>query len=70
MNNKDSATALTQALEEMKHEQGYCFSFDKINLTELGRRTGISRKKLQKERNRHEQTGLPGARRNALLRYV
>lgn len=42
MNNKDSATALTQALEEMKHEQGYCFSFDKINLTELGRRTGIS----------------------------
>lgn len=48
MNNNDSATKLTQVLEEMKREQGDSFSFDKINLAELGRRTGISRKKLRR----------------------
>lgn len=47
MNNNDSATKLTQVLEEMKREQGDSFSLDKINLTELGRRTGLSRKKLR-----------------------
>ena len=48
MNNNDSATKLTQALEEMKREQGERFSLDKINLSELSRRTGISRKKLRR----------------------
>ncbi len=48
MNNDDSATKLTQVLEEMKREQGDSFSLDKINLAELGRRTGISRKKLRR----------------------
>ena len=48
MNNNDSASKLTQVLEEMKREQGDSFSLDKINLTELGRRTGISRKKLRR----------------------
>ena len=48
MNNNDSASKLTQALEEMKREQGDRFSLDKINLAELSRRTGISRKKLRR----------------------
>ena len=48
MNNNDSATILTQVLEEMKREQGDSFSLDKVNLAELGRRTGISRKKLRR----------------------
>lgn len=42
MNNNDSATILTQVLEEMKREQGDRFSLDRINLAELSRRTGIS----------------------------
>ena len=48
MNNRnDSASILTQVLEEMKIEQGDNFSLDKINLAELERRTGISRGKLR-----------------------
>ena len=37
-----------QAIEEMKVEQGEHFSFEKLNLAELGRRTGVSRKKLRR----------------------
>ena len=48
MNNNDSATILTQVLEDMKQEQGNSFSLDKVNLAELSRRTGISRKKLRR----------------------
>jgi len=48
MNNcNDSASILTQALEELKMEQGENFSLDKINLSELERRTGIPRGKLR-----------------------
>lgn len=47
-NNNDSATILTQVLEEMKQEQGDSFSLEKINLAELSRRTGIPRKKLRR----------------------
>ena len=39
---------ITQAIEEMKHEQGKDFSLDKINLAELQRRTGLSRAKLRR----------------------
>ena len=39
---------ISQAIEEMKLEQGNHFSLEKINLTELERRTGISRAKLRR----------------------
>ncbi len=37
-----------QAIEEMKVELGDRFSLAKLNLAELGRRTGVSRKKLRR----------------------
>ena len=43
----DSMTILTQVLEEMKQEKGNEFDLRKVNLAELERRTGISRKKLR-----------------------
>ena len=39
---------ITQALEEMKSEQGNSFQLEKVNLSELERRTGISRSKLRR----------------------
>jgi transposase len=39
---------ISQAIEEMKSEQGNNFSLERINLTELERRTGISRAKLRR----------------------
>ena len=39
---------ISQAIEEMKSEQGNNFSLDKINLAELERRTGVSRSKLRR----------------------
>ena len=39
---------ITQAIEEMKSEQGNNFSLERINLAELERRTGISRAKLRR----------------------
>ena len=41
---------ISQAIEEMKSEQGNNFSLEKINLAELERRTGISRAKLRGSR--------------------
>ena len=38
---------IAQALQQLKTEQGDKFSPDKVNLAELSRRTGISRKKLR-----------------------
>ena len=63
MDYNDSASRLTQALEEMKKEQGDRFSLEKVNLAELGRRTGISRKKLRRLKAngfRMEPHGLTG----------
>ena len=40
--------AVAQAIQEMQIEQGNGFSLEKINLAELGRRTGISRHKLRR----------------------
>ena len=39
---------ISQAIEEMKLEQGNHFSLEKINLAELERQTGISRAKLRR----------------------
>ena len=39
---------ITQALEEMKSEQGNSFRLEEVNLSELERRTGISRAKLRR----------------------
>ena len=39
---------ISQAIEEMKSEQGNNFYLDKINLAELGRRTGVSKSKLRR----------------------
>ena len=39
---------ITQALEEMKSEQGDSFRLEEVNLSELERRTGISRAKLRR----------------------
>lgn len=44
----DLQEILTQAIEQMKSEEGDSFSLDHINLAELGRRTGISRSKLRR----------------------
>lgn len=41
---------ITHAIQQMKAEQGDKFSMEKINLSELSRRTGISRKKLRNAR--------------------
>ena len=42
--NSDSMQILSQVLEEMKEEQGKSFVLNQVNLSELQRRTGISRK--------------------------
>lgn len=41
-------TIVSQALEEMKAEQGENFSLAAVNLAELQRRTGISRSRLRR----------------------
>lgn len=44
----DLQTTITHALQEMKAEAGDSFDITKVNLAELERRTGISRKRLRK----------------------
>lgn len=44
----DLIDIISQAIEEMKSEQGNNFSPERINLAELERRTGISRAKLRR----------------------
>ena len=46
---------ITQAIEEMKEEQGDSFSLETINLAELERRTGVSRARLRKLKKNHFQ---------------
>ena len=43
MNSEDFLVIVTQALEAMKEEAGDAFDIEKVNLAELGRRTGLSR---------------------------
>lgn len=40
----DLNAILAQALEEIKRQEGENFNLDKVNLSELGRMTGISRR--------------------------
>ena len=47
-NRNDLQEILTQALNEMKEESGEKFNINKVNLAELERRTGISRRKLRR----------------------
>ena len=44
----DLVQIVTQAIEEIKSEQGSVFSMEKNNLAELERRTGISRARLRR----------------------
>ena len=46
MTHNDLKRTITQALDEMKKEQGDTFDLKEINLAELERQTGISRAKL------------------------
>jgi len=41
-------TIVSQALQEIKEEQGAAFNIEAVNLAELQRRTGLSRSKLRK----------------------
>mgnify|MGYP002624208299 FL=1 len=69
----DLQTTISQVLHEMEVEAGEKFDISKVNLAELGRRTGISRKKLRNLRKngflvkphalkgkKHEETKLTG----------
>ena len=44
----DLSLIVAQAIEEIKDEQGERFSLERINLAELGRRTGLSRARLRR----------------------
>lgn len=44
----DLSLIVAQAIEEIKDEQGTAFSVEKINLADLGRRTGLSRSRLRR----------------------
>ena len=48
MTRNDFKENISQAIDEMKKEQGDSFDLSKINLAELERRTGISRSKLRR----------------------
>lgn len=47
-NRNDLQVRITQALEEIKAEKGDHFDLSKVNLADMERRTGVSRKKLRK----------------------
>ena len=44
----DLQTTISQAIQEMEVEAGKKLTPNEVNLAELGRRTGITRKKLRK----------------------
>lgn len=51
---------VAEAIKQMMAEQGDKFSLEKINLADLGRRTGISRAKLRRMKLMMEvNTALP-----------
>ena len=45
---KQEEDRITQAIEEMKAETGNSFSMEKLNLSELERRCGVSRARLRR----------------------
>ena len=70
MNKKESndlQATISQAIQEMKKEAGDAFDLDKINLAELQRRTGISRKRLRNLKKNGfvvKQHGLSGIKKD------
>ena len=46
-NSNDLQEIVTQALEEIKESQGKNFDINKVNLAEMARKTGLSRRKLR-----------------------
>ena len=46
-NSNDLQEIVTQALEEIKEVQGKNFDINKVNLAEMQRKTGLSRRKLR-----------------------
>ena len=74
-NDKLDEARITQAVEEMKAEVGDGFSLEKVNLAELGRRSGVSRMRLRRlkqnnfEFKLHGNTGKASAR-NGLVGFT
>ena len=71
-NGNGSVLSIAQAIEEMKLEQGAEFSLERVNLAELGRRTGISRSRLRTlKKNGFKETRKSGTgvRPTKLSRY-
>ena len=66
---KQEEERITQAIEEMKSEAGSGFSLEKLNLSELERRCGVSRMRLRRlkknnfEFKPHGNTGKPSPQR-------
>ena len=48
MKQNDREEIIARALEDIKSEQGHDIQFDDLNLSELARRTGLSRQVLRK----------------------
>ena len=67
---KQEEARITDAIEAMKAEAGESFSLEKLNLSELERRRGISRMRLRRlkknnfEFKPHGNTGKPSPNRN------
>lgn len=69
-NSNGLQSIITQAIEEMKSEQGDKFDLNKINLAELGRRTGLTRAQLRRlKKNGFQVTphALTGRRADATI---
>lgn len=59
---------IAQALEEMKSEQGSSFRLEKVNLSELQRRTGISRSRLRRlQKNGFQEESKRKKKRKSIL---
>ena len=59
---------IAQALEEMKSEQGSSFRLEEVNLSELQRRTGISRSRLrQLQKNGFQEESKRKKKRKSIL---
>lgn len=66
----DLTEIIAQVLNEMKSEQGNSFSLEKVNLSELERRTGITRGKLRRIKDNgfvDKPHGLSGRKANATV---
>ena len=59
---------IAQALEEMKSEQGSSFRLEEVNLSELQRRTGISRSRLRRlQKNGFQEESKRKKKRKSIL---